>query len=182
MSSIRLTRALAVAAIIALASPLFIRGIAAAEDSEVRIKRTSVDISHGSGAEPGDHADVTAVFKLRSQDGCESPDKVLSGAVVTMAEGSCASAPQARVTIPSFRRVSGTNLEVFEGETIEGETADAVVRRMPTPANACAKFKLKVDVSHADLSSINANPLALAIHLPDGSSGCAEVNSARIDQ
>ncbi len=159
------------------------RGVAAAADSgEVRIKRSYVDVSHGGGAEPDDQADVTAVFKLRGADGCESADKVLSGAVVTMAEGSCGSAPQARITIPSFRRVSGTNLELFEGETVEGETADALVRTLPTPANACAKFKLKVDVSNADLSSITSNPIALSIRLPDGSSGCAEVGNAAIDR
>ena len=62
------------------------------------------------------------------------------------------------MTIPSFRPISGTNIALFEGETAEGETADAVVRRKSTPDGSCGKWKVKVDVSSIDLSRDNFEP------------------------
>ena len=184
MDSMRLTRVLAFVAIAAVAIPLASSRARAADGGEVEVERTSIDISHGGGAEPDDQADLSVKFKdVQSPDTCKksNDDLVSHGVKVTLREGTCASAPDASATIPSFRSISGSNTALFEGETAEGETADAVLRRLPTPAGSCGKWKLRLDASNMDLSGITSSPVALTVELPDGSSKCVEVNNTVID-
>jgi hypothetical protein len=179
----RLTRVLAVVAIAALALPPATSRARAEDGGEVEVHKTSIDISHSGGAEPGDQADVSVVVKdVQNPATCNSNDDVLeSGVKLSLHGGGCTGSPDASVTIPSFRPISGTNTALFEGETAEGETADAVVHRKATPDGSCGKWKVKVDVSNIDLSQITSNPVGLSVDLPDGSTRCVEVNNALID-
>lgn len=181
----RLTRLLAAVAIAAVITPFVAGGARAADRGEVEVHRTSIDVNHGSGAEPGDQADISVIVKdKQSPEACRGSrnNPVRGGLRMSLHSGTCDSAPDASVTIPSFRPISGSNTALFEGETAEGETADAIVRRMPTPAGSCGKWKVKMDVSNIDLSQITSNPVALTVELPDGSAGCVEVDNAAIDR
>ncbi len=185
MDSIRFTRVLAFVAIAAAVIPLASSRAVATDGGEVGIKRASVDITHGGDSEPNDQAEISVTFKdAQNPNTCKrSSDNLDNGGVkVSLHQGTCQSAPDAAATIPSFRPISGTNDALFQGDTAEGETADAIVRRMPTPAGSCGKWKLKLDTSHIDLSQITSSPVALTVELPDGSSGCVEVNNTVIDQ
>jgi hypothetical protein len=174
---------LAVVAIAALALPTASSRARAEDGGEVEVHRTSIDISHSGGAEPGDQADISVVVKdVQNPATCNSNDDVVKGGVkLSLHSGGCSSPSDASVTIPSFRPISGTNAALFEGETAEGETADAVVHRKLTPDGSCGKWKVKVDVSSIDLSQITSNPIGLSVELPDGSSRCVEVDNALID-
>ncbi len=186
MDSNRLSRVLIFLAIAAVAIPLASTSRAlAADGGEVEVGRTTIDIAHGGGVEPDDQADISVKFKdVQSPDTCKKSNEnlVSRGVKVSLREGTCGSTPDASATIPSFRSISGSNMALFEGETAEGETADAVLRRMPTPAGSCGKWKLKLDASNMDLSSITSSPVALTVELPDGSSKCVEVNNAVVDR
>lgn len=185
MEVMRLTRVLAVVAIAAVALPMASSRARAADGGEVEVHRASIDVNHGGGAEPDDQADISVIVKdVQNPDTCKgSQDNPVKGGVkVSLHTGRCTDAPDASATIPSFRHISGTSMALFEGETEEGETADAILRRMPTPAGTCGKWKLKADVSNIDLSRITSNPVALTVELPDGSSGCVEVDNTVIDQ
>jgi hypothetical protein len=181
----RLMRVLAVVAIAAVALPAASSRVRAEDGGEVEIHRTSIDVNHGGGAEPDDQADISVVVKdVQNPATCSrsKDDLVKSGVKVSLHAGSCSSTPDASATLPSFRAISGSSLAVFEGETAEGETASAVLRHMPTPAGTCGKWKLKLDVSKADLSQITSNPVAVTVELPDGSAGCVEIDNAAIDR
>jgi hypothetical protein len=185
LDSIRFTRVLAFVAIAAAAIPLASSRAVAADGGEVRIKRASIDITHGGGAEPNDQADISVIFKdVQNPDTCKlsSDDVVSRGVRAALHQGTCQSAPDATASIPSFRPISGSNDALFAGDTAEGETADAIVRRLPTPAGSCGKWKLKLDASNMDLSGITSGPAALEVELHDGSLGCVEVNNTVVDR
>jgi hypothetical protein len=184
LKAMRFTRVLAFVAIGAVVIPFASMRAHAEDGGEVEVHRTSIDINHSGGTEPGDQADISVVVKdVQNPATCNSNDDVVKGGVkLSLHSGGCTGSSDASVTIPSFRPISGTNTALFEGETAEGETADAVVHRKSTPDGSCGKWKVKVDVSSIDLSRVTSNPIGLSVELPDGSSRCVEVDNAAIDR
>lgn len=174
--------------LITLAKPVFItalgalllvpagRGVARAEGSDVTVTLSKLDITHGVGVEPIDQYDLVANFNNTeaSESGkCETTtDVAASGFVVSLQEGACGStAVPATVTVPKLPKI-GKNRYRFEGVTTEGVTVDATLTKLTTPKGSCGYWHLVLDATPIDLSSIQTNPVATSITLPDGSLGC----------
>ncbi len=159
--------------------------VPAAETDEVIVNSAKLDITHGSGSEPIDQADMVVTFtSAETGEGavCENSDAPVSvGVTVTLQQGVCGTATSGeRVTIPFFTPVAqASRVAKFEGATASGANVDAVLRTL-RPRHSCGRWNLRLDAVPLDLSTITNDPVALSVTLPDGSFGCATVN-ARID-
>lgn len=174
--SITLMKPVAMAALGALLLVPLGRGVARAEGSDVTVTLSKLDISHGVGVEPIDQYDLVANFNNTeaSESGkCEpSSDVPTTGFVVSLQEGACGTASvPATVTVPRLPKIGKTQYK-FEGVTKEGVTVDATLSKLTTPKGSCGNWHLVLDATPIDLSSIQTNPVATSITLPDGSLGC----------
>jgi hypothetical protein len=163
-------------------------GIAVAQAGDVVVHAATVDLTHLTGTEPVDQIDMTATFtnnefvELRH---CEAADSlILHGVRVTVQQGLCgATTRKSNMTIPFFRPFyPGSSLAAFEGLTVEGATADALLRTLKRLPGTCGSYSLRVDAVNVNLAAVRRNPVAVTITLPDGSSGCLAINNALIDQ
>jgi hypothetical protein len=158
----------------------------AAETGEIIIHTGKVDITHGvGGAEPIDQLDISLTFTNTeaSEHGvCHSSDSPISGGLrLAVQQGACGTmSTAARVRVPNFTRIAPRFFK-FEGVNFLNVNIDALLRRLPTPTGTCGRFNLTMDALPLDLSSITANPVALSIQLPDGSTGCVTVTNAIIE-
>lgn len=181
--SVSLVRPMAIAALAALLLVAVGAGSAMAEGSDITVTLSKLDITHGVGTEPVDQVDLIANFNnTEASEGgkCDpSTDLPTSGFVIGLQEGSCGASVET-VTIPALTKI-GKNRYKFEGVTKEGATADAVLTRLGKSGGSCGRWHLVLDATPVDLSSIQTNPVATSITLPDNSSGCLSV-TARIDR
>ena len=167
----------------------FASGNAMAQAGDVVVHATTVDITHFTGTEPVDQIDMTATFtnnELRETGRCENntDSMIFHGVKVTVQPGLCGTtARKSNMTIPSFRPFyKGSNLAAYEGLTLEGATADALLRTLTRLQGTCGSYSLRVDAVNVNLAAVRRNPVAVTITLPDGSSGCLSINNALIDQ
>lgn len=166
----------------------FATGNALAQAGDVVVHAATVDLTHLTGTEPVDQIDMTATFtnnELAELKNCEPADSLIDhGVKVTVQQGLCSSSSRKNnVTIPFFHPLSPTStLAVFEGVTVEGATADAVLHTLKRIPNTCGSYSVRVDAVNVNLSSVKRNPVAVTVTLPDGSSGCLSINNALIDQ
>ena len=181
IQSFTLTKPVALAALGALLLFPLSPGAARAEGSDVTVTLSKLDISHGVGVEPVDQYDLVANFNNTeaSESGkCEPTDVPTSGFVMSLQEGACGTtAAPATVTVPSLPKI-GRNRYKFEGVTKEGVTVDATLTKLTTPKGSCGYWHLVLDATPIDLSSIQTNPVATSITLPDGSLGCLSATAS----
>jgi hypothetical protein len=164
----------------------FTAGQAIAQAGDVVLHAATVDITHFTGTEPVDQIDMTAIFtnnEFAELKHCEAADSlVLHGVKVGVQQGLCTSTTRvSNMTIPFFRPLSPT-LAAFEGLTMEGATADAVLRTLKRLPGTCGSYSVRVDAINVNLATVRRNPVAVTVTLPDGSSGCLSINNALIDQ
>jgi hypothetical protein len=184
MNSHRAKRILVAGALAVLLLP-YGRSIAA-ETGEIVVHTGKVDITHGvGGAEPIDQLDISLTFTNTeaSEHGvCHPSDNPITGGLrVALQEGACGTiSTAARVRVPSFTRIAPGFFR-FEALNFLNVNIDALLRRLPTPKGTCGRFNLTLDALPLDLSSITANPVALSIQLPDGSTGCVTVTNAIVE-
>ena len=164
-------------------------GKAMAQAGDVVVHATTVDITHLTGTEPVDQIDMTATFtnnEFKELGHCEdnTDSLILHGVKVTVQQGLCGTtARKSNMTIPSFRPFyKGSNLAAYEGLTLEGATADALLRTLTRLQGTCGSYSLRVDAVNVNLAAVRRNPVAVTITLPDGSTGCLSINNALIDQ
>ncbi|SRR5216683_95195 len=166
----------------------FTTGQAMAQAGDVVVHGATVDVTHLTGTEPVDQIDMTATFtnnEFVELKRCEAADSlILHGVKVTVQQGLCGTTTRkSNITIPFFRPLSPTsNLAAFEGLTVEGATADAVLQTLKRLPSTCGSYALRVDAIDVNLAAVKRNPVAVTITLPDGSSGCLAINTALIDQ
>jgi len=167
---------------------IFVTGNAVAQAGDVVVHTATVDVTHLTGTEPVDQIDMTANFtnnEFAESKHCESADSLIDhGVKVTVQQGLCSAASRkSKLTVPFFKPLSpGSNLASWEGITIEGATADAVLRTLKRLPGTCGSYTLRLDAVNVNLAAVKRNPVAVTITLPDGSSGCLAINDARIDQ
>lgn len=158
----------------------------AAETGEVVIHTGRVDITHGvGGVEPIDQLDISLTFtNTEASEGgvCHPSDNPVTGGLrLAVQEGACGSlSAPTRLRIPKFIWIAPGFFK-FEGLNFLNVSIDALLRRLPKPTGTCGRFNLTMDALPLDLSSITANPVALSIQLPDGSTGCVTVTNATIE-
>ena len=163
-------------------------GNAIAQAGDVVVHTATVDVTHLAGTEPVDQIDMTASFtnnELKELGKCEPADSVLlHGIKVTVQQGLCGAATRKNnMTIPFFKPLyPGSTLAAFEGLTLQGATADAVLRTLKRLPGTCASYSLRLDAVNVNLATVKRNPVAVTITFPDGSSGCLSINNALIDQ
>src|ERR1700751_25084 len=161
---------------------------ALAQAGDVVVHAATVDLTHITGTEPVDQIDMTATFtnnELAELKQCEPADSLLDhGVKVTIQQGLCTTTSRKNnVTIPFFHPLSPTStLAVFEGLTVEGATADAVLQTLKKIPGTCGSYSVRVDAVNVNLASVKRNPVAVTVTLPDGSSGFLSINNALIDQ
>ena len=166
----------------------FATGQALAQAGDVVIHAATVDLTHLTGTEPVDQIDMTATFtnnEFAEGKRCEPADSlILHGVRVTVKHGLCsATTRKTNITIPFFHPLSPTSsLAAFEGVTIEGATADAVLHTLTRIPGTCGSYSVRVDAVNVNLAAVKRNPVAVSVTLPDGSSGCLSINNALIDQ
>ena len=152
------------------------------------VHAATVDLTHLTGTEPVDQIDMTATFtnnEFVELKHCEAADSlIVHGVKATVQPGLCGSATRkSNITIPFFRPLfPGSSLAVFEGLTLEGATADAVLHTLTRLPGTCGSYTVRVDAVNVNLAAVKRNPVAVTITLPDGSSGCLAINNALIDQ
>jgi hypothetical protein len=174
--------------IVILLSLGFATGKTFAQAGDVVVHAATVDLKHIVGAEPIDQIDMTANFtnnEYAELKHCEAADSlIVHGVKVTVQQGLCSSASRkTNITIPFFNPLSPTStLAAFEGTTVEGATADAVLHTLTRIPNTCGSYSVRVDAVNVNLSTVRRNPVAVTVTLPDGSSGCLSINNALIDQ
>lgn len=177
--SISFAKPVAIAAIGALLLVTVCGGSARAEGSDITVTLSKLDITHGVGVEPVDQVDLIANFNNTeaSESGkCEkSSDLPTSGFVISLQEGACGPSAET-LTIPALPNI-GKNKYKFEGVTKEGATVDATLTKLGRPGKSCGNWHLVLDATPIDLSSIQTNPVATSITLPDNSFGCLSVNA-----
>jgi hypothetical protein len=166
----------------------FATGKVFAQAGDVVVHAATVDLTHMTGTEPVDQIDMTATFtnnELAELKQCEPADSLIDhGVKVTIQQGLCsATTRKNNITIPFFHPLSLTStLAVFEGLTVEGATADAVLHTLKKIPGTCGSYSVRVDAVNVNLASVKRNPVAVTVTLPDGSSGCLSINNALIDQ
>ena len=152
------------------------------------VHAATVDLTHFTGTEPVDQIDMTATFtnnEFKELRHCEAADSlILHGVKVGVQQGLCGSATHiTNITIPFFRPLSPTStLAAFEGLTVQGATADALLQTLKTLPGTCGSYSLRIDAINVNLATVKRNPVAVTVTLPDGSSGCLAINNALIDQ
>lgn len=163
-------------------------GKAMAQAGDVVVHAATVDLTHLTGTEPVDQIDMTATFtnnEFKELKHCEPADSlILHGVKVTVQQGLCGTTTRkSNMTIPFFRPLfPGSSLAAFEGLTVEGASADAVLRTLTRLPGTCGSYALRVDAVNVNLAAVKRNPVAVTVTLPDGSSGCLAINNALIDQ
>jgi hypothetical protein len=166
----------------------FATGRASAQAGDVVVHAVTVDLTHLTGTEPVDQIDMTATFtnnEFAEMRHCEPADSlILHGVKATVQQGLCsATSRKSNITIPFFHQlIPGSSLAVFEGITVEGASADAVLRTLKRLPGTCGSYSLRVDAVNVNLAAVKRNPVAVTVTLPDGSSGCLSINNALIDQ
>jgi hypothetical protein len=165
----------------------FLIGNAMAQAGDVVVHTATVDITHLTGIEPIDQIDMTASFtnnEFKELRHCEAADSViLHGVKVGIRQGLCGTTTNTKITIPFFPPLApGSNLAVLEGLTPQKATADAVLRTLPRLPGTCGSWSLRIDAIDVNLATVNRNPVAVTVTLPDGSFGCLAINNALIDQ
>lgn len=166
----------------------FASGKAMAQAGDVVVHTATVDLNHLVGTEPIDQIDMTATFtnnEFAELRHCEAADSlILHGVKATVQQGLCGSTSRkSNITIPFFRPLSPiSSLAAFEGLTIEGATADAVLHTLTRLPGTCGSYSVRIDATNVNLSAVRRNPVAVTITLPDGSNGCLSINNALIDQ
>jgi hypothetical protein len=159
-----------------------------AQAGDVVVHAVTVDLTHMTGTEPVDQIDMTATFtnnEFAELKHCEPTESlIMHGVKVTVQQGLCsATSRKSNITIPFFRPLSTTSsLATFEGITVEGATADAILRTLTRLPGTCGSYSLRVDAVNVNLAAVKRNPVAVTVTLPDGSSGCLSINNALIDQ
>ena len=166
----------------------FATGKAMAQAGDVVVHTATVDLTHLIGTEPVDQIDMTASFtnnELKELRHCEAADSLIDhGVKATVQQGLCgATSRKSNMTIPFFRPLfPGSNVAAFEGLTLEGATADAVLRTLKKLPGTCGSYALRIDAVNVNLAAVKRNPVAVTITLPDGSSGCLAIDNALIDK
>lgn len=181
-------RILSACASILLLMMAFATAKAMAQAGDVVVHAATVDLTHLTGTEPVDQIDMTATFtnnEFAELKHCEPADSlILHGVKVTVKQGLCsATSRKTNITIPFFRPLSPTSsLAAFEGLTIEGATADAILHTLTRLPGTCGSYSVRVDAVNVNLAAVKRNPVAVTVTLPDSSSGCLSINNALIDQ
>jgi hypothetical protein len=166
----------------------FATGKAMAQAGDVVVHAATIDLTHLTGTEPVDQIDMTATFtnnEFAELRHCEATDSlIVHGVKATVQQGLCGSTTRkSNMTIPFFRPLSPTSsFAAFEGLTVEGATADAVLHTLTRLPGTCGSYSVRIDAVNVNLAAVKRNPVAVTISLPDGSSGCLAINNALIDQ
>lgn len=166
----------------------FATGKAVAQAGDVVVHSATVDVTHLVGTEPVDQIDMTATFtnnEFKELRHCEAADSlIVHGVKATVQPGLCGSATRkSNITVPFFRPLyPGSTLAAFEGLTLEGATADAVLHTLTRIPGTCGSYSVRIDAVNVNLIAVKRNPVAVTITLPDGSSGCLSITNALIDQ
>jgi hypothetical protein len=166
----------------------FATGNAVAQAGDVVVHSATVDLTHLVGTEPVDQIDMTATFtnnEFKETRHCEPADSlIVHGVKATVQPGLCGSTfRKTNITIPFFKPFyPGSTLAAWDGLTLEGATADAVLRTLKRIPGTCGSYSVRIDAVNVNLIAVKRNPVAVTITLPDGSSGCLSINNALIDQ
>lgn len=177
---------------------------AQSDPGEIDLDAEKVEIVHGPGT-GNDVANLKITF-TNTVEGCDdgADDAIASGVEVSLSPFSCesftcdASAPSALctgapiITVP-FDYIIDPFVEFTINETEYGTffglnppdtgpgTVLAQIVAIPTYTWVCGTWKLNVEATGLDLSSITANPLSLTLNDSDGSGPfCFDIHDAII--